>query len=111
MRPRDDTPPLREMIAGLVDAGKTYARAEIAYYQALVTVRAKAAAIGVGFAVAALLIAQAALTVLLAALGLLVARWLGGAGGFAIAALVGLLLAGLLAFVGVRRIAGSGDAT
>ena len=111
MRHADEVPPLREQVAGLIDAGKDYARAEVAYYKQLATARAKAAAVGAGFAVVALLLAQAAITVLLAALGLWVARWLGPAGGLAIAALLGLVLAAVLGIVGARRIAGAGDAS
>ena len=110
MRVADETLSLRELIAQLIDAGKAYARAEIAYVKQVATTRATAAAMGVGFAIGALLFVQASLTVLVAALGLWIARWVGPAGGLAIGAVVGLLVAALLGWIGMRRILASGDA-
>lgn len=104
----DDEPPLRDLFAHTVEAGKSYARAELTYAKRLVAVRAKAAAIGGGLVVAALLFVQAALTVLLAALGWWIGLWLGPAAGLAIAAVIGLVVAGLLGLIGVRIAAGAG---
>ena len=104
----EDIPSLRELIAELIEAGKSYVRAEIAYYKQLATGRARAAATGAAIAVVALLFVQAALTVLLGALGLWAARWLGMAGGFAIAGLVGLMVAALLGLWGANLLRRAG---
>lgn len=111
MRDLVETTSLRDLIAHLVDSGKAYARAEITYVKSVATARISAAAVGIGLAIVSLLFVQAALTVLLVALGMALARWLGFAAGFAVAALVGFLLAGLLAWLGVRRVIASGSAT
>ena len=104
----DEAWSLRELIAQLIEAGKAYARAEIAYIKQIATARVTAAAMGIGFAIVALVLVQASLTILLAALGMLLARWIGTAGGLAIAALTGLVIAGLLAWIGLQRIKASG---
>ena len=97
---------LRDLVARLIDSAKAYLNAEVALIKTTASVRiaqAKPAAI---FAVTAILLVQAALTVLVAALGMLLARWLTPAGGLAAGAVLALLVAGLLGWMAARQLSG-----
>ena len=87
---------LRELIARLIDSGKAYLRAELLLVRTTIKVRLIEAKYVAVFAVAAGLLGLAGVIVLVAALGLALARWLGPAGGLAAAGLIALLAAGLL---------------
>jgi hypothetical protein len=100
----DEQESLRDLVARVIDNTKAYLRAEVALQKQRAATWAGRAGPAVGLLIGALLIVQASLTVLVAALGWLVASWLGPAGGFAAAALLGLALAGLLAWIAVRQI-------
>ena len=95
---------LGEIVTRVVDNGKDYARAEIAVAKA--TVRAKLDAVRPAaiYIVCAIFLLQAALTVLAAALGMALARWLGTAGGLAVGALIVLVVVGLLAGAAVAKL-------
>ena len=95
---------LRELAARVIDNGKAYLRAELTLIRATVATKAKQAGPAAVLIVVAILIVQAAITVLAASLGLLLARWLGLPGGFAVAALLVLIVAGLLVWIAARRI-------
>lgn len=97
-----DEEPLREMISRVVDDGKNYVRAEAALAKATVTARVAAVRPAAILLFVVLLLVQAALTVAVAALGMGLAVWLGAAGGLAVAALLVLLLAGVLAMSAVK---------
>ncbi|WP_116090161.1 phage holin family protein [Sphingomonas crusticola] len=97
---------LRELAARVIDNGKAYVRAEVTLAKTTVTTKAAQAGPAAGLIVVAIVLVQAAATILAASLGLLLARWLGLAGGFAVAALVVLLVAGLLGWTAVKRIKG-----
>lgn len=96
---------LRDLIARLIDSGKAYARAEVALVRQTFVTRIGQIKPAIALAVPAIFIVQAALTVLLVALGFVLARWLGPAGGMALAAVIGLGIAGLLIWLAIRLIA------
>lgn len=98
---------LRELVARLIDSGKAYAQAEVALVKTTVSVRAAQAKPAAIFGVIAILLVQAALTVLVAALGMALAQWLTPAGGLAAGAVIALLIAGLLGWMAARRLSGS----
>ena len=97
-------PPLRELAARLIDNGKAYVRAEVNLVKTTVSTKAGLAGPAVAMIVVAVILVQAAITVLIAALGLLLARWLGLAGGFAAAAVIVLAGAAMLAWMAINRI-------
>ena len=97
---------LRELAARVIDNGKAYIRAEVTLVKATVTTKASQAGPAIGLIVTAIVLIQAALTVLVASLGLLLARWLGLPGGFAAAAVLVLLVAGMLGLTAVKRFKG-----
>ncbi|TVV71563.1 hypothetical protein [Sphingomonas solaris] len=88
--------------------GKTYVSAEIDVYRqkALSWVPPVRTAAILG--IAALFIAQAAITTLLVFLGFWLALWLGPLGGGVAAAAIGLIVAGLLAYLAVRQFSAGG---
>ena len=86
--------PVGDIVHQLVDDGKAYARAEFGLAKALASAKASALALPAGLLGAALLFAQAAVTVLAVATFL------------ALLPLTGPLLAGLLAFLIFAGIAG-----
>ncbi|WP_294390715.1 phage holin family protein [uncultured Sphingomonas sp.] len=95
---------LRDLFARVIDNGKAYAKAEVNLVKVTVSTKTKLAVPAIGFFIAALLLVQAALTVLTAALGALIALWLGWPAGLAIAALLVFGTAGLLAWLGIKRL-------
>lgn len=110
---RSPVPPeqesLRELASRCIDNGKSYLKAEVTLAKETVASRTRQAVPAVGWFAAALLLLQAGLTVLIASLGCLLALWLGWPGGMALGAVVGLLAAGLCAWLGVRAIKGIGS--
>ena len=97
---------LRDLVARLIDSGKAYLNAEVTLVKTTVSVRVAQAKPAAAFIVVAILLVQAALTVLVAALGMLLAQWLTPAGGLAVGAVLALLLAGLLGWMAARRLSG-----
>lgn len=102
---------LRDLIARLIDSAKAYLRAEVALIKKTVEVRLDQAKPAAAFAIGAVMLVQAALVILLAAIGMALATWLGTAGGLAVAGLIGLLIAGLLVWLAISRFTGSKDAS
>jgi hypothetical protein len=100
---------LRDLIARLIDSAKAYVRAEVALVKKTVEVRLDQAKPAAAFGIGAVMLVQAALVVLLMALGMGLATWLGTAGGLAVAALIGLLIAGLLVWLAIGRFKDSKD--
>ncbi|WP_293972675.1 phage holin family protein [Sphingomonas sp.] len=94
---------LRELLARLIEAGRAFAQAEIALVRKTVAAWAGAAKIGAALIIVALILANAAVIVLVAALGMALARWIGPAGGLAVAALIALIVAGLLGWLAAKR--------
>lgn len=100
---------LRDLIARLIDSAKAYVRAEIALVKKTVEVRLDQVKPAAAFVIGAIMLTQATLVILLAALGMALATWLGTAGGLAVAGLIGLLIAGLLVWLAIGRFTGSKD--
>lgn len=105
MSTRYEDPSIRDLIGRTVDDGKAFVRAEIDLYRTIATAKATSLVWPVVMIVAAIFLVQAALTTLLAGVGLGLAVHLGPLGGFAVAALIGLAVAGLLAFLAYRSFA------
>jgi hypothetical protein len=100
---------LRDLVARLIDSAKAYARAEIALARQTVASRLARARPAIVLLACALLFAQAALTVLVGALGMLLASCVGVAGGLAIAALLALAIAAVLGWLAIRLLRGAGS--
>lgn len=97
-----------------VEDGKSFARAEVDYYKKMALSRVSGLTTAAVLAIAALFLLQASLTTLVVGFGLALATWLprlGIAGGVVIAAVLGLLVAGLLAWLAVGRIKATGKET
>lgn len=95
---------LHDLVSRVIDNGKAYARAEVALVKQTVSTRVEQLRPAAIFIVAAVLIVQAALTVLIGAIGMTLAIWIGPAGGLAVAAVLALVVAGLLAWAAMSRI-------
>lgn len=87
---------LGDLISQTIDDAKAYARAELQLVRKTVKVRLIEARYFAIFAGSAATLGLAGVVVLVAALGLLLGRWLGPAGGLAVAGLLALLVSGLL---------------
>jgi hypothetical protein len=98
---------LRDLVTRLIDSAKSYVRAEIALARKIVASRVARAKPAIVLLVCALLFTQAAVTVLVGAIGMVLAMWLGVAGGLAIAALLALAAAALLGWLAIRLLTGS----
>ncbi len=100
LKPSDETGapeperPIGELVHELVEEGKAYAHAEIGVYKAIATAKARMLALPAALFGAALLLAQAAVTVLAVAVFALL-QWL-----------VGTILAGVVAFLIFGALAG-----
>lgn len=94
---------LRELLARLIDSAKAFAQAEIALVRATAAAWAGAVKIGAALIAVALVLALSGAIVLLAAFGVALGHWLGLAGGLAVAAVIALLIAGLLLWLAARR--------
>lgn len=94
---------LRALVVRLIDDAKAYALAEFKVVRATALAWLKPAKIAVPLVLAAVILVQAAFTALVAALGFLLAIWLGPAAGFAIAGLLALLIAAGLVALAVSQ--------
>ena len=101
---QDDS--LGELVTRLSESGKAYAKAEVELAKQTVLARVAALKPAVILVVIAILLVQAALTVLTGALGMLLATWIGAAGGLAAGAAIVLLLAGILVWAAVSKLKG-----
>lgn len=95
---------VRELIARLIDETKAYVKAEVAVAKATAMRWVRRAQIAVPLVIVAVLLLQAALTVLVAALGMALAAWLGTAGGLAVAAVLVLILASICVGIAIAQI-------
>jgi len=95
--------PIGELVHQLVEDGKAYARAEAGVVQAIATAKAKGLAWPAGLFLAALIVLQSAVTMLafgfFAALVLVMPAILAAV----IASLIFVAIAGLMAWLGVRK--------
>lgn len=101
---QDDT--LGELVTRLSEDAKAYAKAEVAVVKRSVLARVAAIKPSAIYIVLAILLVQAALTVLTAALGMVLAIWLGPPGGLAAGAVIVLAVAGLLVRLAVVKLRG-----
>ncbi len=95
---------VRELIARLIDETKAYVKAEVTVVKATTFAYLRRAQVAVPLIIVAVLLLQAALTVLVAALGLALAHWLGAAGGLAVAAVIVLVIAGICVSIAISKI-------
>jgi len=96
--------PIGELVNQLVEDGKAYARAELDVARAIATAKGKALALPGGLIFAAMLVAQAAVTVLAVATFVTLALVMNPIFAGLIASLVFAALAGGLAWYAVRRL-------
>lgn len=109
------------LVHQLIDDGRAYAAAEIDVLRVTATARVRTARSAIVMGVAAIFIAQAGLTVLVVALGVMLAWFVGPGWGMLIAALLALGIAGAMLRYAVTHIspaavvpapdAGKGDAS
>ncbi len=110
-----DAETLGSLFARLVEDGKRFARAEIGFYKQVAVGRIAGLKTAAILLVVAVLLVQASLTTLLVGIGFGIARLLpaiGIAGGVIVAAVIGLLVSGLLVRSAIGRLsaaAPSGD--
>lgn len=95
---------LRELAARVIDNGRAYFKAEMTLAKERAITGVKEARITIVLLLVVLMLAQGAILALAAALGLLLAHWLGMPGGFALAGLLMIGTALLLTRTVVQRI-------
>lgn len=103
----DQSETLRELIVRLIDSGKAYLRAEVYLVRTTVKVRLVELRVVAALAAAAFVLALAGIIVLVAALGVVLGRWLGPAGGLAASGALSLVIALLLLLLAARNLPGS----
>ena len=102
--PQTEEESIGELLGRLVEDGKGFARAELGYYRTLATGKLRAAGLGLGLGVAALVLAGSAVTALLVGLILALATLVGPGWSTAIVIVGALALAGLLGWLAYRRL-------
>ena len=104
MQDPEDERPIGELVGQLVDEGKAYAKAEVELAKATALAKAEALKVPAIMLFAALLFAQAAVTVLAVTVALALAPLIGPLGGGLIAVAFAGGAAALLAWLGVQRL-------
>jgi hypothetical protein len=99
-----DERPIGEVVGQLIDEGKAYARAEVELAKATALAKAETFKVPAILLFVALLLAQAAVTVLAVSIALALAPLIGPLGGGLVAALAAGGTAGLLAWLAVQRL-------
>jgi hypothetical protein len=102
--PKDSEQSLGTLFARLIDDGTNLFRAELNLYRQAAFRRVAQAKLPVIMIVAAVLLAQSAVTVILVGFALGLARWLGPAGGGLAVGVVSLAICGLLVMVAIKRL-------
>ena len=102
-----DEQPIGELVHQLIDEGKAYAKAELDLAKAQALAKAGELRIPAILLFAALLFAQAAVTVLAITIAMTLAPLIGPLGGGLVAVLVAGGAAALLGWLGVERLKGS----
>jgi hypothetical protein len=97
---------LRDLLMRVIDNTKAYVRAEINLVKTTVSTKAGKAGPALGLLVVALLVIQASLTVLVVALGALLACWIGWPAGLGLAAVIGFAMSGILAWTAYKKLMG-----
>lgn len=103
----EDEKPIGEVVHQLIDEGKAYARAELHLAKAQALAKAESLKVPAILLFAALLFAQAAVTVLAVTVALTLAPVIGPLGGGLVAVLLAAGAAALLGWLGVQRLKGS----
>ena len=99
-----DEAPIGELFGRLVDQGKGFARAEVDLAKAMATAKAEAIKLPAILLGAALLFAIAGVVVFCMTIALALATLIGPLAGGLVATLVAFVIAGGLAWVGVRQL-------
>jgi hypothetical protein len=100
----DDEPPIGEVVSQLLEEGKAYAKAEVDLAKAQAFAKLAQLKVPATLLFAALLFAQAAVTVLAVTVALTLAPMIGPLGGGLIAVLLAGGGAALLGWLGVKRL-------
>ncbi len=95
--------PIGELVHQLVEDGKAYARVEAGVVQAIATAKARALALPAGLFLAGLIVLQSAVTILAVGIFAALAKLMPAIFAGVIASLIFLAIAGLLAWLGVRK--------
>ena len=106
MQEPEDERPIGEVVHQLIDEGKAYAKAELDLAKAQAMAKANELKVPAILLFAALLFAQAAVTVLAVTIALTLAPRIGPLGGGLIAVLVAGGAAALLGWLGLERLKG-----
>lgn len=96
--------PIGDLVGRLIDQGKGYARAEVGLARAIAAAKVDAAKLPAILLGAALLFVIAGVVVFCITIALALATLIGPLAGGLIATLIAFAIAGLLAFVGVRKL-------
>lgn len=107
MESPDDEKPIGEVVHQLIDEGKAYAMAEVELAKAQALAKAAEFKLPAIYLFTALLFAQAAVTVLAVTIALALAPLIGPLAGGLVAVLLAGGAAGLLAWLGVRKLQGA----
>ncbi len=107
MQEPDDERPIGEVVHQLIDEGKAYAKAEVELARATAMAKAGEYKVAAILLFTALLFAQAAVTVLAVTVALALAPVIGPLLGGLVAVLLAGGAAGLLAWLGVKRLQGA----
>jgi hypothetical protein len=102
----DDEQPIGELVGRLIDEGKAYAKAEVELAKTTALAKVETFKVPAILLFAALLFAQAAVTVLAVTVALALAPMIGPFGGGMIAVLGAGGTAGVLAWLAVQRLKG-----
>jgi hypothetical protein len=107
MQDPDDERPIGEVVHQLIDEGKAYAKAELDLAKAQALARAEGLKVPAILLFAALLFAQAAVTMLAVTIAMTLAPLIGPLGAGLIAVLVAGGAAALLGWLGLERLKGA----
>ena len=103
----DDEQSIGEVVSDLVDQGKAYAKAEVELVKAQAMAKVEQFKVPAILLFGALLFAQAAVTVLAVAVALGLAPLIGPFGGGLVAVVLAGGIAGLLAWLAIKRLQGA----
>lgn len=99
-----DEPPIGELVSRLIDQGKGFARAEVGLAKAIATAKADAIKIPAILLAAALLFVIAGVVVFCMTIAMALATLVGPLAGGLIATVIAFGIAGLLAFLAVKKL-------
>ena len=109
LKPAEPSPPhperpIGELVHELIEDGKAYAQSEIGLAKTIAASKAKALAFPIGFLIAAVLIAMAAINALVLGVVLALASLIGPLGAGAVGLLIFLAIAGGAAWWGIQAV-------